>query len=133
MKAVYPCCFADFGSSISLVGKEPVNPAPGSNQPSPELEHLEQPAEGDEKYDTPEEKETKQEQNNKVDQSQELPNNSEINGVRLQRETASVQEENGEEDETQKVEDTEQVETFFSTMSHRYGNTTQEGHITESS
>uniref|UniRef100_H2LT57 Pleckstrin homology domain-containing family A member 8 n=1 Tax=Oryzias latipes TaxID=8090 RepID=H2LT57_ORYLA len=86
---------------------KPVNPAPGSNQPSPELEHLEQPAEGDEKYDTPEEKETKQEQNNKVDQSQELPNNSEINGVRLQRETASVQEENGE-DETQKVEDTEQ-------------------------
>uniref|UniRef100_A0A3P9JSU8 Pleckstrin homology domain-containing family A member 8 n=1 Tax=Oryzias latipes TaxID=8090 RepID=A0A3P9JSU8_ORYLA len=111
---------SNFGSSISLVGKEPVNPAPGSNQPSPELEHLEQPAEGDEKYDTPEEKETKQEQNNKVDQSQELPNNSEINGVRLQRETASVQEENGEEDETQKAEDTEQVETFFSTMSHRF-------------
>uniref|UniRef100_A0A3B3DXU8 Pleckstrin homology domain-containing family A member 8 n=1 Tax=Oryzias melastigma TaxID=30732 RepID=A0A3B3DXU8_ORYME len=98
---------------------KPDNPAPGSNPPSPELEHFEQPAEGDEKYDTPEEKETKQEQKNKVDQSQELPNSLETNAVQL-KETASGQEETAEEDETQKAEDTEQVETFFSTMSHRF-------------
>ncbi|KAF6739572.1 Pleckstrin homology domain-containing family A member 8 [Oryzias melastigma] len=110
---------SSFESSISLVGKEPDNPAPGSNPPSPEFEHFEQPAEGDEKYDTPEEKETKQEQKNKVDQSQELPNSLETNAVQL-KETASGQEETAEEDETQKAEDTEQVETFFSTMSHRF-------------
>ncbi|RVE62584.1 hypothetical protein OJAV_G00158360 [Oryzias javanicus] len=110
---------SDFESSVSLVGKEPDNLAPGSNPPSPEPEHFEQPAEGDEKYDTPEEKETKQEQKNKVDQSQELPNSLETNAVQL-RETASGQEETAEEDKTQKAEDTEQVETFFSTMSHRF-------------
>lgn len=53
--------------------------------------------------------------------------------VQPQQEAVPDQEEAQHECETYRdsvePEDTEQVETFFSTMSHRYENATQEGHI----
>lgn len=81
-------------------------------------------------------KETKQEQKHNADQSQEHDNNNkEVNSVwpQHQQGPGPGQDEAQLEDETSREsiehEDTEQVETFFSTMSHRYENATVEGHI----
>lgn len=69
-------------------------------------------------------------------QSQEHDNNNkEVNAVRPQhqQEDIPVQDKAQHEGEifrdSTELEDTEQVETFFSTMSHRYENATLEGHI----
>uniref|UniRef100_A0A3B5AHZ6 Pleckstrin homology domain-containing family A member 8 n=1 Tax=Stegastes partitus TaxID=144197 RepID=A0A3B5AHZ6_9TELE len=61
----------------------------------------------------------------KEDQSQEHDNNNiDVNAVQLPQEDVSDREETREEGETPRdsteSEDTEQVETFFSTMSHRF-------------
>lgn len=124
----------------SPVHEEPVDPSlhTTQNTSDTDTEHYEQPAEGDEEKEADDPEETKQEQKHRLDQSQEeCDNNStEVNAaVQPQHEQEAVpdQEEAQHEGETcrdsPEPEDTEQVETFFSTMSHRYENATQEGHI----
>uniref|UniRef100_A0A3Q3CVW8 Pleckstrin homology domain-containing family A member 8 n=1 Tax=Haplochromis burtoni TaxID=8153 RepID=A0A3Q3CVW8_HAPBU len=87
---------------------------------TPEIEHYDQPAEGDDESEDDEQKQIGQEQMDKVDQSQTHDNNNgDVKDFRLQH-----QEEGEEEGEiprkSTESEDTEQVETFFSTMSHRF-------------
>ncbi|XP_044063416.1 pleckstrin homology domain-containing family A member 8 [Siniperca chuatsi] len=92
-----------------------------------ENEHYVQPAEKDEESEADDQKETKQEEKHRLDQSQEHDNNNkEANAVQPQHQQEAIpdQEEDQQEDETSRdstePEDIEQVETFFSTMSHRF-------------
>ncbi|KAL3060367.1 hypothetical protein OYC64_014846 [Pagothenia borchgrevinki] len=115
----------DAANGNSSVQEEGVNPALHTTQNAPEIEHYDQPAE-ENKSD--EQEETKQEQKHKVDQIQEEQdnNNKEVDAVQPQHQQEVVpdQEEAQSEGETSRdlaePEDTEQVETFFSTMSHRF-------------
>uniref|UniRef100_A0A8C4H8P2 Pleckstrin homology domain-containing family A member 8 n=1 Tax=Dicentrarchus labrax TaxID=13489 RepID=A0A8C4H8P2_DICLA len=108
--------------------EEPVDPSLHTTQNTSEIEHYDQPAEGDEENEAGDQKEAKQEQKHKLDQSQEHDNNNkEVNAVdqpQHQQEAVPDQEEAQHEGETSRdstePEDTEQVETFFSTMSHRF-------------
>uniref|UniRef100_A0A1A7Z818 Pleckstrin homology domain containing, family A (Phosphoinositide binding specific) member 8 n=1 Tax=Iconisemion striatum TaxID=60296 RepID=A0A1A7Z818_9TELE len=118
---------SDIDPSTSSYHEERVRPAAHTTQNASEIEHHNQPAEGDEEKEASDEEE-KQQQLHHVDQSQE-------NAVQCesQQKDNSDREENHEEDEPPRdsaaESDTEQVETFFSTMSHRYENATQEGSI----
>lgn len=116
--------------------KESVDPNLHSAQNTSEVKHDDQPTDGSEGNEADHQKETKQEQKHKLDQSQEHENNKEMTDTvqpQNQQEAVPDQEEAQDECETYsdsvEPEDTEQVETFFSTMSHRYENATQEGHI----
>lgn len=118
------------------VQEERVDRTLHTTQNTSEIEHYVQPAEGDEENEADNQKETKEDQKHKVDQSQEYDNISkEANPVRPQHQQEAVtdQEYPKHEVETSRdstePQDTEQVETFFSTMSHRYENATQEGNI----
>uniref|UniRef100_A0A669DMQ7 Pleckstrin homology domain-containing family A member 8 n=1 Tax=Oreochromis niloticus TaxID=8128 RepID=A0A669DMQ7_ORENI len=107
-------------ASSSEVHKDQVNPSLPTTQTTPEIEHYDQPAEGDDEREDDEQKQIRQEQMDKVDQSQAHDNNNgDVSDFRLQH-----QEEGEEEDEiprkSTESEDTEHVETFFSTMSHRF-------------
>uniref|UniRef100_A0A3P8NIY7 Pleckstrin homology domain-containing family A member 8 n=1 Tax=Astatotilapia calliptera TaxID=8154 RepID=A0A3P8NIY7_ASTCA len=107
-------------ASSSEVHKDQVNPSLPTTQTTPEIEHYDQPAEGDDESEDDEQKQIGQEQMDKVDQSQTHDNNNgDVKDFRLQH-----QEEGEEEGEiprkSTESEDTEQVETFFSTMSHRF-------------
>lgn len=123
----------DAADDKNSVQEERVDPSLHTTQNTPEIKHYDHPAEKDEENGADDQKETKQEQKHKVDQSQEHDNkNEEVNDVQ-QQETVPDRDEAQQEGETSRdsmePEDTEQVETFFSTMSHRYENATQEGHI----
>uniref|UniRef100_A0A3Q3MD74 Pleckstrin homology domain-containing family A member 8 n=1 Tax=Mastacembelus armatus TaxID=205130 RepID=A0A3Q3MD74_9TELE len=93
-------------------------------------EHYDQPAEGGKANEAEDLKETKQEQKHKMGQSQKCDssssNNKELNTVRPQHQDDDSPEhdEAQHEDKTSRdsaePEDTEQVDTFFSTMSHRF-------------
>uniref|UniRef100_A0A3P8SUJ3 Pleckstrin homology domain-containing family A member 8 n=1 Tax=Amphiprion percula TaxID=161767 RepID=A0A3P8SUJ3_AMPPE len=112
---------SDVESASSSVHEERVNPTLHTTQNTCEIEHYDQPAEGVEDNEGDKAEEQKE---HKEDQSQEHDNNNiEVNAVQLQ-EDVSDQEETREEGETPRdsteSEDTEQVETFFSTMSHRF-------------
>lgn len=112
---------SDVESASSSVHEERVDPTLHTTQNTSEIEHYDQPAEGVEDNEGGEAEEQKQ---HKEDQSQEHDNNIEVNAVQQQQEDVSDQEETREEEETPRdsteSEDTEQVETFFSTMSHRF-------------
>ncbi|KAM4580684.1 pleckstrin homology domain-containing family A member 8 isoform 1-T1 [Odontesthes bonariensis] len=119
-------------SSTSSVDKERVNPAPHTDQNASEMEHGHQPAEGDEGKEAADQRDANQEQKHKVDQSEEYDNNnSEANAAQHQQDADLDQEEAREEVETPREltesEDTEQVETFFSTMSHRFSDIRLDG------
>lgn len=75
------------------------------------------------------EKQSDQEQKHKVVQSQEEENCTDAVQRHQEQEAAADQRECETCTDSPEPEDTEQVETFFSTMSHRYENATQEGHI----
>lgn len=75
------------------------------------------------------EKQSDQEQKHNVVQSQEEENCSDAVQHHQEQEAAADQRECETCTDSSEPEDTEQVETFFSTMSHRYENATQEGHI----
>ncbi|XP_062255452.1 pleckstrin homology domain-containing family A member 8 [Platichthys flesus] len=114
-------------SNNSSVHEEQVDPTAHTIQNTSEIEHYEEPPEGDEEHEADDQQETEGEQNHKVDQSQEYDNNNtEATAVQEQQQQheAVEQEEPLKEDEpsgdAQEPEDTEQVETFFSTMSHRF-------------
>lgn len=124
----------DAANGNSSVHEEQVDPTLQTTQNTSEIEHCDQTAEEDEENEAEEQKETGQE--HKLDQSQEHDNNNKkVNAVQPQPQQEAVpdHEEAKHEGETSRdsaePEDTEQVETFFSTMSHRYENATQEGHI----
>ncbi|AWO96744.1 putative pleckstrin -likey domain-containing family A member 8 [Scophthalmus maximus] len=112
----------------SSVHEEPVDPALHTTQNTSEIEQYDQPAEGGgEEKAADDQKETKPEQNHKVDQSQQHDNNNKkANAVQPQHQQEAVTDRdeprNQEEISRDSVEpeDTEQVETFFSTMSHRF-------------
>lgn len=72
-------------------------------------------------------KQTNQEQKHEVDQS--LEEETCTDAVQHHQEQEAAPDRHECETDPAEPEDTEQVETFFSTMSHRYENATQEGHI----
>ncbi|KAK9513665.1 hypothetical protein VZT92_027180 [Zoarces viviparus] len=119
---------ADGADSNRPVHEEGVDPTSHTTHNASGTEHYEQPAERGEENGADDQKETEQEQPHKVDQSQEEHdnNNKEADLVqpRHQQEAVPDQEEARREGETSRdspdSEDTEQVETFFSTMSHRF-------------
>ncbi|XP_034409548.1 pleckstrin homology domain-containing family A member 8 [Cyclopterus lumpus] len=118
----------DAADSNRSVQEEGGDPTLHTTQNTSETEHYQQPAEMDEENEADDQKETKQEQLHKVDQSQEERdnNNKEANAVhsRHQQEAvpdkADAQHEGETSRDSPESEDTEQVETFFSTMSHRF-------------
>ncbi|KAM7383609.1 hypothetical protein PAMP_003247 [Pampus punctatissimus] len=113
----------DAANDNSSVQEEPGDPSLYTTKNTSETEHCDHPAEEDEENEADDQKETKQEQKHKVDQSQEEHDNNkeEVNAVQAQQqqETVPVQDEVQCEGETSQ-DSTEQVETFFSTMSHRF-------------
>ncbi|XP_041844297.1 pleckstrin homology domain-containing family A member 8 isoform X2 [Melanotaenia boesemani] len=116
----------DMESSISLVHEEQVDCASYTNQSVCETEHYDQPPGGTEETEAAAQNEVKQ-QKHKVDQSQQHDDDDsrEENAVPLLQQDAVLdQKEALEEGKTPKdsseSENTEQVETFFSTMSHRF-------------
>ncbi|KAM9724004.1 pleckstrin homology domain-containing family A member 8 [Menidia menidia] len=115
---------SDPESSISSVPLEQANLASHTNQNASEMERDHQPAEGNQDMEAADQSDTRQEPKHKADQSPEQDINSgEEDAVQLQhrQECVSDQEEGQEEGETLTDSgDTEQVETFFSTMSHRF-------------
>ncbi|XP_056300275.1 pleckstrin homology domain-containing family A member 8 [Pseudoliparis swirei] len=118
----------DAASSTRSVQEDGVDPTLHTTPSSSETEHYEQPAERDEEKEAGDEEETKPEQLHKVHQSQEEHdnNNKEADAglPRHQQEAVPDEAEDQHEGETPREspesEDTEQVETFFSTMSHRF-------------
>ncbi|CAJ1061711.1 pleckstrin homology domain-containing family A member 8 [Xyrichtys novacula] len=112
----------------SSVHEEQAGPPLDTTQTNSEIEHYEQPAEGDEESEADDQKEKEEEeQRHKLDQSQEQDNNNkEVDTVQPQhqQEAPLDQDEAQQEEETARdsveQEDTEQVDTFFSTMSHRF-------------
>ncbi|XP_068426456.1 pleckstrin homology domain-containing family A member 8 isoform X2 [Clinocottus analis] len=118
----------DAAKSNSSVHEEEADPTLHTTQNTSETDQYEQPAERDEENEADDQKETKQEQLHKEDQSQEEHdnNNKEANAVQPQHQQEAVPDkaEAQREAETSRdspeSEDTEQVETFFSTMSHRF-------------
>lgn len=117
----------DAANGNSSVHEERGDPALHATQNTSEIEHYDQPAEGGEENEAEDQRETKQEEKHRLDQSREHDdNNKEANVVQHQQQQEAVpdQEETPQKDETSRdsaePEDTEQVETFFSTMSHRF-------------
>ncbi|XP_042346543.1 pleckstrin homology domain-containing family A member 8 [Plectropomus leopardus] len=118
---------ADAANGNNSVHKEEDDPACHTTLSTPEMEHYDLPAEGHEESEADDQKETKQEQKHNEDQSQEHDNNNkEESAVQPPHSQEAVpdQVEAQHEGETSRdntePEDTEQVETFFSTMSHRF-------------
>ncbi|XP_034553991.1 pleckstrin homology domain-containing family A member 8 [Notolabrus celidotus] len=113
----------------SSVHEEQSDPSLDTTQTASEIEHYEQPEEGgDKSEEEDDEKETEKEEQHKLDQSQEHDNNNEeeVDAVQPQHQLKAAldQDEAEQEGETSRdlteQEDTEQVDTFFSTMSHRF-------------
>ncbi|XP_029958389.1 pleckstrin homology domain-containing family A member 8 [Salarias fasciatus] len=104
-----------------------------TTQDTSDNEHYDEPPEGDEEDEADGRTQADEEQDHNGDQSQDVEVSSgEGNGVCLQHqeearsdqaETEKEEEEEEEEEgakDSAEAEDTEQVETFFSTMSHRF-------------
>ncbi|KAM7420621.1 hypothetical protein PAMA_015040 [Pampus argenteus] len=111
----------DAANGNSSVQEESGDLSLHTTQNTSETEHCDHPAEEDEENEADDQKESKQDQ---VDQSQEEHDDNskeEVNVVQAQQqqETVLVQDEAQCEGETSQ-DSTEQVETFFSTMSHRF-------------
>ncbi|XP_029361157.1 pleckstrin homology domain-containing family A member 8 isoform X2 [Echeneis naucrates] len=112
-------------NNISSVYEERVDPALHTTQNSSETAHYDQPSERDEENEAHDEKETKPEHKEEVGKS-EGQHSKDVNAVQLQnqQETLTDQNDAQNEDKTSRdssePEDAEQVETFFSAMSHRF-------------
>ncbi|XP_060906763.1 pleckstrin homology domain-containing family A member 8 [Labrus mixtus] len=115
---------SEAANGTGLLLEEQVTPSLHTAQNTSEIEQYEQPTEGDEGSEEDDTKETEKEQKHKGDQSQEHDNNNqEVNAVQPQHQQEALpdQEEAQQEvDSSTEQEDTGQVETFFSTMSHRF-------------
>ncbi|XP_034730560.1 pleckstrin homology domain-containing family A member 8 [Etheostoma cragini] len=116
----------DATNGIRSVPEGGVDPQLHATQDTFEIEHYNQPAEGDEENEADDQKETKQKHKGDQNQERQDNNNKGANAVRPrhQQEAVPDQEEAQQEGQTSRdstePEDTEQVETFFSTMSHRF-------------
>lgn len=110
-------------NSESTTQEDPGDPHAHTVQDAPESKH----------YDTSageaDDKQADEEQKHNVVQSQEEESCSDAVQQHQEQEAAGDQRECETCTDSPEPEDTEQVETFFSTMSHRYENATQEGHI----
>lgn len=110
-------------NSESTTQEDPGDPHAHTVQDAPESKH----------YDTSageaDEEQSNLEQQHKMVQSQEEENCTDVVQHHQEEGAAADQRECETSTESSEPEDTEQVETFFSTMSHRYENATQEGHI----
>lgn len=116
------------GKSSGL--KEPVDPNLPMAQSTSETKQYDQPADGNGQNEVDDANEAKQEQKHKAHQSQEHEKDKEKTApVQLQHKQEALPEQEEVQHECETWSDTEQVETFFGTMSHRYENATQEGHI----
>lgn len=124
-------CHTDVETSSrqSAGPEEPLDP--NATQETSETTPSEQPAERslEDEADGSEEKETNQELKHKLDQSEE--HSEETADQPQQKEEAVEEQEEAQEEfsDSLEPEDSEQVETFFSTMSHRYDYATQQDHI----
>lgn len=105
-------------NSKSTTQEDPGDPHAHTVQDAPESKHSDTPA-----------AEANEKQKHKVVQSQEEENCTDAAQHHQQEEAPADQRECETRTDSSEPEDTEQVETFFSTMSHRYENATQEGHI----
>lgn len=117
-------------SSRQSVGpEEPLDP--NTTQESTETKLSEQPAKPsiEDEAGGSNDKETNQELKHTLDQSEE--HSKEMVELPEQEEEAVEEQEEAQEEfsDSLEPEDSEQVETFFSTMSHRYDYATQQDHI----
>lgn len=120
---------AEASSRQSAGPEEPLDP--NAVQESTEAKLSEQPGKPsiEDKADGSSDQETNQELKHKLDQSEEhVEDMAELPG---QEEEAVEEQEEAQEEfsDSLEPEDSEQVETFFSTMSHRYDYATQQDHI----
>lgn len=106
----------------SVSDEDTVSPDAHAAQDAPESKHY------DATTREADDKQTNQEQKHKVDPILEEETTDAVQHHQEQ-EAAPEQRECETCSDPAEPEDTEQVETFFSTMSHRYENATQEGHI----
>ncbi|KAM3873374.1 pleckstrin homology domain-containing family A member 8 [Diretmus argenteus] len=117
----------DAANGNSSAPEEEVDDAPHTSQNNSETEYFDQPAEEEEENDADDEEEGKQEQKHIVDQSQELEQ-EEVSPVQPQpqHQQEAVPDQDGAQheeppsQESAPQEEAEHVETFFSTMSHRF-------------
>lgn len=127
---------ADYESFKRSNHKEQVNRDTRTTHNASETEHFDQPAERDEEVEAADQMKEKQ-QLHYMDQSKDADSKSrEGDAVQLDlQEKENLDQEESDEgektpmDSAESDSDTEQVETFFSTMSHRYENDTQENPI----
>lgn len=114
----------DAANSNSSVHKDEEDPCLDTTQNTSDSEHYEEPAGAEEENEAEDHEEEKQQQKHNDDQSHEQDNNNkEVNPVQPQHQQEVVP----DQDEAQsgevtkaELEDTEHVDTFFSTMSHRF-------------
>lgn len=125
-------CHTDVETSSrqSAGPEEPLDP--NATQEVTETEVSEQPAQLSIEHEAgaANDKETNQELKHKLDQSNE--HSDEMAELPEQEEEAAVEEQEEAQEEfsdSLEPEESEQVETFFSTMSHRYDYATQQDHI----
>lgn len=110
-------------NSESTTQEDPGDPHAHTVQDAPESKHCDTSAgEADEKQPD-------QDQKHKAVQSQEEESCTNAAQHHQEQKAAGDQRECETCTDSSEPEDTEQVDTFFSTMSHRYENATQEGHI----
>lgn len=116
-------------NSNSSVHEEQPDPSLNTTQNASESEHYELPAEGDDESEEGDQKEAEKEKKHKLDQSQEHDSdndNEDVDALQPQHEHEEILDKDTmqQEEETSRdltgQEDTEQVDTFFSTMSHRF-------------
>lgn len=124
-------CHTDVETSSrqSAGPEEPLGP--NATQETSEATPSEQPAEQsiEDEADEKEANQANQELKHKLDQSEEQSEET-AEEPQQEEEAAEEQEEAQEEfSDSLEPEDSEQVETFFSTMSHRYDYATQQDHI----
>lgn len=109
--------------------EEPLDP--NATQETTETKPSEQPANLNIEHEAggSSDKETNQELKHKLDQSEEQ--SEETAALPKEEEEAVEEQEEAQEEfsDSLEPEDSEQVETFFSTMSHRYDYATQQDHI----
>lgn len=111
-------------NSKSMTDEDPVDPNAHTARDALESKHYDMTSREDD-----DEKQTNQEQKHKVDQSPEEESCTDDVQHHQEQEAAPDQRQCETCTDPAEPEDTEQVETFFSSMSHRYENATQEGHI----
>lgn len=121
-------CCSDTERSDGSVCEQQVHSLQHTKLNASDNEHYHQPAEGDEGNKADHQELQQEQKSNKEDQNSEYEKNNN------KTVSCSVRDQDEEEEEEEfrdsaEPEDTEQVETFFSTMSHRYERAPLEGQV----